>query len=576
MRKLALSAFLLVAVASCRDAAGPAATTTQARVLTAPAAQADRVIPGEYIVVFKNDVTDVPGLANQLARTNGAAIRFTYRHALKGFAAAMAAPAADALSRNPNVAFVEEDQAVEAIGLENMDSAGDPWGLDRIDATAGLDKMYHYSLTGSGVHAYIIDTGILTTHTEFGTRASGGMTAINDGNGMNDCNGHGTHVSGTVGGKTYGVAKDVLLVAVRVLGCNGSGSWSGVIAGIDWVTVNAEHPAVANMSLGGGASSAVDLAVSNSIASGVSYAVAAGNGNKAGVAQDACNYSPSRVPAAMTIGATSKTDAKTSWSNYGSCVDWFAPGLNIKSAWNTSNTATNTISGTSMATPHTTGVAALYLESNPTASAAEVRDALFAATTKGIVTSSNTTNNNLLYSPPTGFGPPSANTPPTASFSKSCTGLTCTFTDLSTDADGSIASRSWDFGDGGNSTAQNPSHTFGAAGTYTVSLTVTDNDGATGSTSQAVAVTNPPIPTIALNVTGSKVKGTWTASLTWSGATTTLVDIYRNGAKIKAVTNDSSTGGTTSDSGKGSATNTYQVCEAGSTSACSSVLTVSM
>jgi len=193
------------------------------------------------------------------------------------------------------------------------------------------------------------------------------------------------------------VAKGVSLVAVRVLGCNGSGTTSGVLAGIDWVTTNHASPAVANMSLGGGASTALDNAVRSSIASGVSYAIAAGNGNIAGIAQDACKYSPARVAEAMTIGATDSKDKKASWSNYGNCVDWFAPGVSITSAWFTSSSATNTISGTSMATPHTTGVAALYLQANPGATPQQVRDALFANTTKGVVTTSKTANNHLLF-----------------------------------------------------------------------------------------------------------------------------------------------------------------------------------
>jgi subtilisin family serine protease len=207
-------------------------------------------------------------------------------------------------------------------------------------------------------------------------------------------------VAGTVGGATYGIAKGVTLVGVRVLNCGGSGTWSGVIAGIDYVTGNhaAGDPAVANMSLGGGGNSSVDAAVRNMIADGVATAVAAGNGNFAGRAQNACKYSPARVAEAMTIGATDQTDRKASWSNYGSCVDWFAPGVGITSAWYSSNTATNTISGTSMATPHTAGVAALYLQSNPAASALAVRTALFNNTTQGIVTSSKTANNHLLFS----------------------------------------------------------------------------------------------------------------------------------------------------------------------------------
>ena len=244
----------------------------------------------------------------------------------------------------------------------------------------------------------MIDTGILFGHSEFGGRASTGVDEI-DGGSADDCNGHGTHVSGTAAGATYGVAKQATLIAVRVLGCNGSGATSGVIAGVDWVTGNhqAGQPAVANMSLGGGGNSALDTAVRNSIADGVSYAVAAGNGNIFGFAANACNYSPSRVTEAMTVSATDNSDTKASWANFGNCVDWFAPGVGITSAWNSSNTATKTISGTSMATPHTTGVAALYLQTNTGASPAQVRDALFNLTTKGIVKSSRSVNANLLF-----------------------------------------------------------------------------------------------------------------------------------------------------------------------------------
>jgi len=261
-----------------------------------------------------------------------------------------------------------------------------------------LSGTFSYTRTGSGVTAYVIDTGIKLTHAEFGGRAVSGYDSI-DGGAADDCNGHGTHVAGTVGGSTYGVAKTVGLVAVRVLNCSGSGSTAGVIAGVDWVTGHhaAGAPAVANMSLGGGASSALDSAVEGSINDGVSYAVAAGNGNLLGIEQNACNYSPARVGAAMTIGATDRTDKKASFSNYGSCVDWFAPRVRITSSWYTSNTATNTISGTSMATPHVAGVAAQYLQGSPAASPATVRSALFDLTTKGIVTSSRTTNNHLLF-----------------------------------------------------------------------------------------------------------------------------------------------------------------------------------
>ena len=371
-----------------------------------PAAQAQAagdLVPDQYIVVFRGNAGNPDVLASQLARAHGGSLGFVYRTALRGFSVRLSAAAATALSRNPNVAWVEQDQVVSVGATQNMDGNGDPWGLDRIDARSGLNGSYSYTHTGAGVTAYIIDTGIRASHTDFGGRVGGGFTSVNDGNGTNDCNGHGTHVAGTVGGTTWGVAKSVALVPVRVLSCSGSGTWSQVIAGIDWVTANRTLPAVANMSLGGGASSSVDQAVRNSIAAGVSYAVAAGNGNIAGIAQDACKYSPARVTEAMTIGATDKTDTKASWSNYGNCVDWFAPGVSIKSAWSTSDTDTRTISGTSMATPHTAGTAALYLEFAPGSTPQQVRDALYSWTTKSIVKKSKTANNHLLYSPPGGF-----------------------------------------------------------------------------------------------------------------------------------------------------------------------------
>ena len=278
------------------------------------------------------------------------------------------------------------------------EQTGATWGLDRTDQRGlPLSTTYSYNNTGSGVRAYIIDTGIRLNHTQFGGRASSGFDAV-DGGSADDCNGHGTHVAGTVGGSAYGVAKNVSLVAVRVLDCGGSGSWSGVIAGMDWVANNHVKPAVANMSLGGGASTAVDNALANLISKGVTVGVAAGNGNRGGRQQDACNYSPARVTAAITVGATDKTDTKTSWSNYGPCVDIFAAGSGITSAWHTSTSAINTISGTSMATPHVVGVAALYLQSNSNADPASVATALKGNATSGVVTKSSTTNPILLYS----------------------------------------------------------------------------------------------------------------------------------------------------------------------------------
>ncbi len=352
---------------------------------------------GDYIVVFNDSVRDPGAVAAEHARGHGAIVRFVYQHALNGYAATIPAGRLVALSHDPRVAYVEAD-GVATIGATTQSNA--TWGLDRLDQRyRPLDATFSYTNTGAGVKAYIIDTGIRRSHTEFGGRAIDGIDKVDGALPADDCNGHGTHVAGTVGGTTYGAAKAVTLVAVRVLDCNGSGSWSQVIAGIDWVTADhqAGQPAVANMSLGGGASASVDTAVRNSIADGVSYAIAAGNGNIAGIAQDACKSSPARVAEAMTISATDSSDKKASWANYGTCVDWFAPGVSITSAWKDTNAATKTISGTSMATPHTAGVAALYLQANPAASPADVSGALYALTTKGIVTTSKTKNNHLLF-----------------------------------------------------------------------------------------------------------------------------------------------------------------------------------
>jgi aqualysin 1 len=339
-----------------------------------------RAIPQKYIVVLADDAAagaadfaTAVGRTMEVTRGTEAIADHIYAFALRGFAARMTEQDALRLSQDPRVRFVEEDSIMEAVATQS----NPPWGLDRLgQRDLPLNRSYSYTTTGAGVNAYVIDTGIRTTHTAFGGRAVTGFTAVNDGRGTTDCNGHGTHVAGTIGGGPYGVAKGVRLFAVRVLSCSGSGSNSGVIAGVDWVTANHISPAVANMSLGGGVSSALDTAVRNSIRAGVVYAIAAGNANT-----DASSSSPARVAEAITVGSSTQTDARSSFSNFGAGVDIFAPGSAITSAWSTSNTAMNTISGTSMATPHVAGVVARYLQGNPGASPATAASAIVNAAT---------------------------------------------------------------------------------------------------------------------------------------------------------------------------------------------------
>ncbi|MDQ4049327.1 MAG: S8 family peptidase [Actinomycetota bacterium] len=370
-------------------------------LLIPAAASAARDPSGRYIVVLEDEVKDPRSVASEHERRFGADVRKVYRSAIEGYAAKLSRSELRALRADKRVATVEPDRLMKSVATQSSAT----WGIDRIDQRAlPLNSSFSYLNNGAGVKAYVIDSGIAPTHQEFAGRVAGRRDFVGlpgepwhtDGV---DCNGHGTHVSGTVLGAGYGVAKGASLVGVRVLDCDGYGLTSEIIAGVDWVTADhlAGQPAVANMSLGGGRSDALDSAVRRSIADGVSYAVAAGNGNSSGVAQDACTSSPARVPEALTISATNSADRKVSWANYGSCVDWFAPGAGITSAWHTSDTAAATISGTSMATPHTAGVAALYLQGNRGASPATVRSALYNQTTKYVVTSSNTGNRHLLY-----------------------------------------------------------------------------------------------------------------------------------------------------------------------------------
>jgi subtilisin family serine protease len=371
---------LVVATATAATAIPAAAAPATAQIRLAGTANA---VPGDYIVVLKNTTTMTR--TTGLTKSYGGQIKQSFG-AIHGYQAGMSEAQAKRLAADPSVAYVEQNQTVSLLATQN----GATWGLDRIDQrNRPLSGTYTYPTTASNVTAYVIDTGIMYTHSDFGGRASFGFDAV--GTGGVDCNGHGTHVAGTIGGGTYGVAKGVRLVGVRVLNCSGSGTNAGVIAGINWVTQHAAKPAVANMSLGGGASTALDNAVTASVNSGVTFAVAAGNSTA-----NACNSSPSRVASAITVGATTSTDAKASYSNFGTCLDIFAPGSSITSDWYSSNTATNTISGTSMASPHVAGAAALVLGRNPAFTPAQVRDNLVNAATANVVTGPGTGSPNRL------------------------------------------------------------------------------------------------------------------------------------------------------------------------------------
>ncbi len=572
-------------------------------VQAAPVQRVQNPIAGQYIVLIKSDQVrgpqdlgiasrtrpSVSQFANQRAQTHGAQVHRIFETAVRGFSAKMSPRQAELLAADPSILLVEEDQIMSI----NATQSNATWGLDRVDqADLPLNTTYTYNETASNVHAYVLDTGIFFTHAEFGGRAVPGFDSIGDGRNGNDCNGHGTHVAGTIGGNTYGIAKGVQLHAVRVLDCTGAGTTSGVIAGVDWVAANRQLPAVANMSLGGGASTALDNAVRNAITRGVSFSVAAGNSNA-----NACNSSPARLVQAITVGASTATDARATFSNFGTCLDLFAPGANITSAWYTSTTATNTISGTSMSSPHTAGVAALYLSANPTKTPAEVETALkgvavekitsagtgsptlllqslFATTgvrptvplnngdtvpnitdvaggdrlytitvpngaTNLSISSSGGAGNadlyvrlgsapqlntfdcqsagasnteNCSFATPTagvyyamlhatadysgvslnvGYIPSTAaNQPPVANFTTAITGLSVQFTDSSSDADGTITGWLWNFGDGSSSALQSPSRTYAASGSYTVTLVVTDNNGASNTRSSIVTVTS--------------------------------------------------------------------------------------
>ncbi len=639
------------------------------------------IIAGSYIVIVSKEPSGknskaagfLDELTNEINKKPGASVKHTYKHVLTGFAAKLTDKHAQELARDPRVKSIEHDHYFY---LDNTITAVQEyvnWGLDRIDQREGsLDRAYAYTGTGKGVTVYVMDTGIRASHVEFGDRASFGYDfSINDPENDDpamepgeDCYGHGTPVAGIIGGMEFGVAKDVNLVNVKVFSCKGGAAASTIVAAVDWVTQNAIKPAIVNASFGYPATeTAVDIAVANSIETGIHYAVSAGNSN-----DDACQRSPAGVTTALTVGASNILNEKAYFSSYGDCVDVFGPGLNTTTASQLDDTSSRLFSGTSAAAPYVAGVMALYLENNPEATPAQVHAALLENSTPNAVTDVPSGPNNMIYSlwepvefvspipvpvileatayrekgrqkidlswnvtdashvdfykdgqliipqlyndgeqsitgsngkdgvytfqvcesgynncskvitvifgDGDGSGGDITNELPKANFTYTTNLLQVQFTDTSTDTDGSVTNWSWNFGDGNTSSTKDPVHSYSAAGTYEVALTVTDDAGDTNSTIKSVVLsTEEPDPgTLSLSATGYKVKGVWHTDLSWnySGA----VDIYRDGEKIVAAIN-SSNGTYTDVTGlKGGGSLNYKICEAGSTANCSNEVTV--
>jgi subtilisin len=573
-----------------------------ASMMVATAASA---APTDSYVVVLRDGARAAGLAQQLVAAHGGQLGYVYQNALQGFSATFTPAAAAALSRNPNVAYVEMDRE-RSIVAQMM-----PTGIERTFA----DTNSEVDIDGSDdfrvdVDVAIIDTGIDFEHPDLnvvgGVNCSGGSPFnAKCATGGDDDHYHGTHVAGTVaaidnGEGVVGVAPGARLHAVKVLNSNGSGYTSWIVAGIDWVAANSATIEVANMSLGGsGFSQAEYDAIQGAVTKGVAFAVAAGNSDA-----DANNFSPAAFDNVLTVSAladfdgepgglgaptcrSDQDDTLADFSNWGSAVDIAAPGVCILSTFPIEDGSYGTISGTSMASPHAAGALALLASVDNPGNATDVFNLYDLVQAEGnfnwtddsgdgikeplLDVSDQTVFNPALIAGGGDGGGGDENVAPTASFTYSCSTLTCSFDGSgSSDSDGSISSHSWSFGDGSTASGVNPSHTYAAAGTYTVTLTVTDDEGATGSHSEDVTVSESAAA-ISLSVTAHKVRGIRHADLAWNGATSTNVDIYRDGSVITTTENDGSYTDNLGTRGGGSAT--YQVCEEG-TSTCSDSVTV--
>ncbi|WP_083672808.1 S8 family peptidase [Micromonospora sp. CB01531] len=482
-----VTALAMITVATPALAAEPSGVIRNAGGATA--------VADSYLVVLKDSVVAATGVgdtAQRLTARHGGSVARTWTAALRGFEIRVGAPAAARIAADSAVAYVEQNHVISIAGTQTNPPS---WGLDRIDQrNLPLNSSYTYPNTATNVRAYIIDTGIRTTHSDFGGRASWGTNTVDSNN--TDCNGHGTHVAGTVGGSSYGVAKGVQLIAVKVLNCAGSGTTAGVVSGVNWVTQNAVKPAVANMSLGGGVDTTLDTAVRNSINAGITYGLAAGNDNGA----NACNTSPARVTEAITVGSTTSTDARSSFSNIGTCLDIFAPGSSITSAWNTSDTASNTISGTSMATPHVVGAAALVASANPSWTPQQVRDYLVNNATSGVVTNPGTGSpNKLLYvvngTPTNDF---SVSVSPTSGSTAPGGSLTATVSTATTSGSAQSVSLSASGLPTGASASFNPA-TVTSGGSSTLTITTS---------------TSTPAGSYPVTISGTAASGTKTATYT--------------------------------------------------------------